>query len=164
MRRPEHLDDLSGIVIPGGETTTMSKLARASGLFEPLSDRLSNGMVAFGTCAGAIMLSAEILGGRDDQGCFGAIDCVVRRNGYGTQLDSFETDVAVEGIGPEAFHAVFIRAPIFETTGPSVTTIGEVDGEIVAVENDSVIAVTFHPELTHDRRLHRRFLDRVEAR
>lgn len=138
----------------------MSKLADSAGLFGPIEERLADGMPAFGTCAGAILLARDVLDGRADQRSFGVIDIGIRRNGYGRQIDSFETDIAIEGL-VEPFHAVFIRAPIVESAGVAVTRLSIVDASPVVVSEGSVLASTFHPELTGDDRLHQLFLSMV---
>jgi 5'-phosphate synthase pdxT subunit len=158
VRRPSELDDVDAIVIPGGESTTMSKLAVEFGLLEPLQKRLADGMPAYGSCAGMIMLASEVLDGRPDQRCLGALDITVRRNAFGRQVDSFEADVDVDGAG--TFHAVFIRAPWVERVGEGVEVLGRVNtGRIVAVRQRNVLATAFHPELTGDLRVHRLFVD-----
>lgn len=138
----------------------MSKLAVSAGLFEPIADRLADGMPTFGTCAGAILLARDVLDGRTDQCSFGALDIGIRRNGYGRQIDSFETDIEIEGLDAP-FHAVFIRAPIVETVGAEVTRLSSMDSRPVVVSEGSVLASTFHPELTGDDRLHQLFLSMV---
>jgi len=160
VRQPKHLDGVDALVIPGGESTTMSKLAVSTGLFEPLAERLASGMPAFGTCAGAIMLATGIAAGRADQRDFGTLDIDVRRNGYGRQIDSFETDVEVTGLD-SPFHATFIRAPVIERCGPGVQVLATVDDNAVFVRAGAVMATTFHPELGADDRLHRLFVDAI---
>src|SRR5688572_2855520 len=163
VRRPAELDDLDAIVLPGGESTTMSKLAVEFGVFEPLQKRLLDGLPAFGSCAGMIMLATEVLDGRPDQQSFGAIDITVRRNAFGRQVDSFESDVDLDGVDDAfhaAFQAVFIRAPVVERVGEGVEILGRVNtGRIVAVRQRNVLATAFHPELTGDLRVHRLFVD-----
>jgi 5'-phosphate synthase pdxT subunit len=162
VRLPEHLHHLDALVIPGGESTTMSFLLDSSGLRSPLAGWLQGGRPVLGTCAGMIMLAAEVLDGRDDQQSFGVIDIAVRRNGFGRQRDSFEADLDIKGIdGP--FHAVFIRAPFVERTGAGVEVLAEVDGHPVLCRAGSVLVSSFHPELGHDRRLHSMFLEGVMA-
>lgn len=167
VRRPEHLVGIDAIVVPGGESTTMSRLLALQGLTEPLGEALAAGLPALGTCAGMILLSGEVLDGRTDQRSFGAIDLSVRRNAFGRQLDSFECELAVDGVstagGP--FHAVFIRAPFVERVGPGVEVLAEVDGHPVAARQGRVVVTAFHPELAvagdggDDLRLHRWFLE-----
>jgi 5'-phosphate synthase pdxT subunit len=163
VRRPSEVDDLDGIVIPGGESTVMSKLLVEFGVFEPLRKRVLDGLPAYGSCAGMIMLASDVLDGRPDQVSLGALDITVRRNAFGRQVDSFEALVALDG---NDFHAVFIRAPWVERVGADVEVLGRVDagpakGRIVAVRQRNVLATAFHPELTGDHRLHRLFVDMV---
>ena len=146
------------MVIPGGESTTMYKLARTFDLFEPIRHRIKEGMPVFGTCAGMILLASDVLDGRPDQRAYGAIDLTVRRNAFGRQVDSFETDLPVEGLA-EPVHAVFIRAPIVEAVGPSVEVLASVAGRPVLCRQGAVVVSAFHPELGGDRRLHQLFLD-----
>ncbi len=138
----------------------MSMLLERGDLFDPVAKRLADGMPALGTCAGMILLSSEILDGRPDQRCFGSIDLSVRRNGYGRQVDSFEADLDVEGLD-EPFHASFIRAPVVERTGEGVAVLAEVDGRPVLCASGPVMVAAFHPELSDDLRIHRRFLEEV---
>ena len=159
-------DDLAGVdalVLPGGESTTMSNLLARHDLGDRLRERLSDGMPAFGTCAGMILLASTIVDGRSDQIALGALDVTVRRNGYGRQVDSFETDLDVEGLdGP--FHAVFIRAPIVVEIGDSVEVLAlDPDGHPALVRAGNVMASSFHPELTADDRIHRMFVETVLA-
>jgi len=157
VRIPADLDKVQALVMPGGESTTMSKLLVSSGLFEVLADRLHDGLPVFGTCAGMILLATEVLDGREDQRSLGAIDVSVRRNGYGRQVDSFETDIPVTGLS-NPFHAVFIRAPKVERLGAGVEVLAECEGVPVLVREGSVTVASFHPELTPDARLHEQFL------
>ena len=176
VRRPSELDTLDGIVLPGGESTTMSTLLDAFELLEPLRARLRAGLPAYGSCAGMILLADEILDGRPDQHQLGGLDVVVRRNAFGRQVDSFETDLEFEGLGGGPMHAVFIRAPWVEKTGgdvevlaavPHVTsdgrTAGEAAGRPVAVRQGPVLATAFHPELTGDGRVHALFVDMLRS-
>ncbi|NBU38969.1 MAG: pyridoxal 5'-phosphate synthase glutaminase subunit PdxT, partial [Actinobacteria bacterium] len=149
VRTPEHLAGVDALVMPGGESSTMSNLLVSSGLFDEIATRISAGMAVFGTCAGMILLASEILDGRDDQRSFSAIDISVRRNAFGRQVDSFETDIPTS-VG--SFHGVFIRAPRIERTGESVEVLGSLDGEPVLVRNERVMAASFHPELAGDDR------------
>ena len=158
VRRPHQLGGLDALVLPGGESTTISMLLASSGLFEPLAERLGDGLPALGTCAGMILLASEILDGRSDQRSFGAIDLTVRRNAFGRQVDSFEADLAVAGIDGRPFHAVFIRAPYVEQAGPGVDVMARLDGRPVLCRQGSVLAAAFHPELAGDLRLHNLFL------
>jgi 5'-phosphate synthase pdxT subunit len=158
VRRPEELDACEGLVLPGGESTTMAKLARTFGLLEPLRARLGEGLPAFGTCAGMILLAERIRDGAAGQETIGGLDVTVRRNAFGRQVDSFETELAVDGVdGP--VHAVFIRAPWVEETGPDVEVLAEAAGHPVAVRQGRLLATSFHPEVGHDLRLHSLFLD-----
>ena len=162
VRRPTDLAGIDGLVMPGGESTTMSSLLTSSGLFDELKARISDGLPVFGTCAGMILLATEVLDGRPDQRTFGAIDLTVRRNGYGRQLDSFESDLQIEGL-EEAFHGVFIRAPRVESAGSAVEVLGSHEDVPVLVRQGRTMAASFHPELTPDRRLHELFVELVEG-
>jgi 5'-phosphate synthase pdxT subunit len=160
VRTPTDLADVAGLVLPGGESTTMSRLLVSSGLHDPLKVRLAEGLPVFGTCAGMILLADQVLDGRPDQIRFGVIDLTVRRNGYGRQVDSFEADLVVRGLDTP-FHAVFIRAPVVESAGPDVEVLAEHDGRAVLARQGRVTVASFHPELTADDRLHARFLQEV---
>ena len=164
VRRAEELESVHALDVPGGESTTMSKLAVDFGLLEPIRKRIAEGMPAYGSCAGMIMLGTTVLDGRPDQQTFGGIDMVVRRNAFGRQVDSFETDVVLDGIEGRAFRTVFIRAPWAEEVGPQVEVLGRIeggpaDGRIVAVRQGRVMATAFHPEVTGDLRVHEAFVD-----
>jgi pyridoxal 5'-phosphate synthase pdxT subunit len=166
VRRPSELDEVAALVIPGGESTTMSKLAVEFGLLDPIRSRIAEGMPAYGSCAGMIMLAEEVLDGRPDQYSFGGIDMTVRRNAFGRQVDSFEAAVTIDGVAGGDFHAVFIRAPWVERAGADVEILGRVAegpaaGRIVAVRQRNLLATAFHPELTGDLRVHRFFVDMV---
>jgi 5'-phosphate synthase pdxT subunit len=166
VRRPDELLSLDALVIPGGESTTMSKLAVEFEVLEPIRKRIAEGMPAYGSCAGMIMLAERVLDGRPDQRSFGGIDMTVRRNAFGRQVDSFETDLQIAGIADGPLHAVFIRAPWVEAVGERVEVLsqirgGQADGRIVAVRQGNVLATAFHPELTHDSRVHRYFVEMV---
>jgi pyridoxal 5'-phosphate synthase pdxT subunit len=163
VRTPEQLADVDRLVVPGGESTTMSMLAERSGLLEPLREFCSSGRPVFGTCAGAILLASEILDGRSDQQCLGAVDISVRRNGFGRQVDSFEADVdvpalAAAGLGDRPFHAVCIRAPVIERAGAGVEVLALIDGRPALVRDGAIMVAIFHPELAGDVRLHELFL------
>lgn len=162
LRRPEELAAVDGIVIPGGESTTMSRLLDVFELREPLRRRLAEGMPAYGSCAGMIMLATTILDGRDDQVPLGALDMTVRRNAFGRQVDSFETELDVQGLAGPPLHAIFIRAPWVEWIGPAVQVLASVGSESdrhpVAVRQGAVLATSFHPEITADHRIHELFL------
>lgn len=166
VRRPAHLDTVDALVIPGGESSTISMMLDRAELFDPIAARLADGMPAFGTCAGMILLGTDILDGRDDQRSFGAIDVSVRRNGYGRQVDSFDAAVAVPAVGDVPFPASFIRAPVVERVGPGVEVLAEVDDRPVLCRSGPVMVAAFHPELpaadgTSDLRIHRHFLEEV---
>ncbi len=165
IRRPGELDAVDGLVIPGGESTTMWKLATAFELMEPVRKRIAAGMPAFGSCAGMIMLADHLLDGAVGQRSFGGIDMTVRRNAFGRQVDSFETDLDVKGIDGPRLHAVFIRAPWVEHVGPDVDALATdgAAGRIVAVRQGPLLATAFHPELTPDVRIHRLFADIVKG-
>jgi 5'-phosphate synthase pdxT subunit len=159
VRVPEDLVGIEAIVLPGGESTTLSRLLETSGLFDPLAERLANGLPAFGTCAGMILLASSVLDGRADQRCFGAIDVVVRRNAFGRQVDSFEADLSIAGLVGGDFPAVFIRAPVVEQVGEGVEVLASVgEGQPVLCRQASVLVAAFHPELSGDLRLHQKFL------
>ncbi len=144
--------------MPGGESTTMSKLLLSSGLADPVADLIARGMPILGTCAGMILLAAEVIGGRDDQISFSAIDITVQRNGYGRQIDSFEADLEIASLDGGPFHGVFIRAPQVIRLGPDVEVLAEHDGVAVLARQGSVTVASFHPELAGDRRLHAQFV------
>ena len=161
VRTTDDLAAVDALVLPGGESTTMSMLLESSGLFDPIASRLAGGMPALGTCAGMILLGAAILDGRDDQRCFGAVDIAVRRNAFGRQVDSFEADLPLDDLDGGPFRAVFIRAPFVERTGPEVEVLATVDGHPVLCRQGSVTVAAFHPELSDDLRLHDRFLKEI---
>jgi pyridoxal 5'-phosphate synthase pdxT subunit len=174
VRRPSELDDCDALVIPGGESTTMFKLARTFDLFEPIRQRVKEGMPVFGTCAGMIMLADRIEDGTPDQETLGGLDITVRRNAFGRQVDSFEGDLDFAGLD-DPVHAVFIRAPWVESVGPEVEVLARLDGvsppdafdsrdsdgRIVAVRQRSLMATSFHPEVDGDGRVHRLFLELI---
>jgi 5'-phosphate synthase pdxT subunit len=168
VRRPSELDDVDGLIVPGGESTTIGKLAQTFGLLEPLRKAVASGLPAYGSCAGMIMLAAGVLDGRPDQPLIGGLDITVRRNAFGRQVNSFEADVDMAGVAGGPVHAVFIRAPWVEETGPEVEVLARVDGgpaagRIVAVRQGPLMATSFHPEVSGDARIHRRFLELVDA-
>jgi 5'-phosphate synthase pdxT subunit len=163
VRRPAELAACDGLVIPGGESTTMVKLARIFDLLEPLRDAVRGGLPAFGTCAGMIMLADRIEDGAAGQETIGGLHITVRRNAFGRQVDSFEGDIEFDGLdGP--VHAVFIRAPWVERVGPDVRVLGRAGDHIVAVRQGRMLATAFHPEMTGDRRIHKLFVDIVTGR
>ena len=166
VRRPEELEGLDGIVLPGGESTTMDKLARAFGVRDPLRKALSDGLPAYGSCAGMILLADRVLDGPPDQETLGGIDMTVRRNAFGRQVASFEGDVRMDGLDDRPVHGVFIRAPWVEEVGAAVRVLarvegGPADGRIVAVRQGSLLATSFHPEITGDGRVHELFVSIV---
>jgi len=158
VRTTHDLAGVDALVMPGGESTTMSKLLVTSGLFDPIAERIADGMPVFGTCAGMILLATEILDGRPDQRSFGAIDITVQRNGYGRQLDSFETELVVPGVTGGPFHGVFIRAPKVTRVGDGVEILAEHEGVPVLLRRGPITVASFHPELADDARLHARFV------
>jgi len=158
VRTPAQLDDVDGLVLPGGESTALSILLASSGLRPPIEERLAAGMPAFGTCAGMILLAREVLDGRADQTSLGAIDLSVRRNAFGSQAASFEADLDVAGLDGGPVHAVFIRAPVVEQAGPEVEVLASIDDRPVLARQGAVLACAFHPELVGDLRLHDLFL------
>ena len=162
VRTPEQLGRCDALVMPGGESTTMTKLLVLNGLFDPLRARLEAGLPVFGTCAGMILLATDVLDGRPDQRCFAAIDVTVRRNGYGRQIDSFEADLDVDGLD-RPFRAVFIRAPVVVCGRPGCRGAGRGPGYAGAVPPGQRARGSFHPELADDDRLHRLFLERVSG-
>jgi 5'-phosphate synthase pdxT subunit len=154
VRLPRHLEGLCGLVLPGGESTTMRKLVTRWGLREPIMRLAASGAPILGTCAGMILLAREIAGGEEP--VFPLLDVTVARNAFGRQLDSFETELAVPVLGDKSVHAVFIRAPIIERVGPGVEVLATLpDGRAIAVRQGNVLAIAFHPELTGERRFHR---------
>jgi pyridoxal 5'-phosphate synthase pdxT subunit len=169
VRRPEELDRLDGLVIPGGESTTLWRLSVAFDVLEPLRKLIDQGLPAFGSCAGMIMLADRLADGVAGQLTYGGIDMTVRRNAFGRQVDSFEHDITLASGGrvddqEDPFRAVFIRAPWVEQTGPGVSILGteQGTGRIVAVRQGQLLATAFHPELTQDRRIHQLFVDIVK--
>lgn len=163
VRRPEELAEVDALVIPGGESTTMSKLAVLFGMLEPLRERVRAGMPVYGTCAGMIMLADKLLDGREDQETLGGIDMIVRRNAFGRQNESFEAQVDFAGIEGGPVEGVFIRAPWVESVGGLAEVLATYDGHTVAVRQGNVLATSFHPELTGDDRVHAYFVDMVRA-
>jgi pyridoxal 5'-phosphate synthase pdxT subunit len=171
VRRPDELERVDGLVIPGGESTTLWRLSVAFDMLEPLRKLIGEGLPAFGSCAGMIMLADRIADGANGQQTYGGIDMTVRRNAFGRQVDSFERDIDLTGLsgtnsgtGSAPLHAVFIRAPWVEQTGPAVSILGtdQGTGRIVAVRQGPLLATAFHPELTPDRRIHQLFVDIVK--
>jgi 5'-phosphate synthase pdxT subunit len=164
IRRPEELARVGGLVIPGGESSVMDKLSRLFGLAEPLKEAIRAGLPVYGTCAGLILLADRVLDAIAGQQSLGGFDISVRRNAFGSQLDSFETDLHIPVLGDRPVHAVFIRAPVVEDVGAGVVPLAALpDGRVVAVEQGNLLGTSFHPEMTGDTRFHRYFLDRVRA-
>ena len=155
VRTSEQLNSVDALLMPGGESSTMSQLLESSGLFDPISTRIADGMPVFGTCAGMILLASEILDGRSDQRSFSAIDISVRRNAFGRQVDSFESAIK-SSVGD--FQGIFIRAPRIERVGDEVEVLGSINNEPVLVRQGNVLAASFHPELSNDARLHEYFV------
>ena len=160
VRRLSEIEASDGLVIPGGESTTLWKLATAFDLLDPVRKLIAGGMPAFGSCAGLIMLADRVADGVEGQQTFGGIDMTARRNAFGRQVDSFEREVLIDGA---PLHAVFIRAPWVERAGPEVSVLGEDDGRIIAVRQGPLLATSFHPELTPDRRIHELFVKMVKG-
>lgn len=164
VRRASELSEIAGLVIPGGESSVMDKLARTFGLRDPLLDAIAAGLPVYGTCAGLIMLSTNILDGIEGQESLGGLDIDVRRNAFGSQTDSFEVDLNIPVIGAPPLHAVFIRAPVVERVGDAVTSLAALDdGRVVAVEQGNILGTSFHPEMTEDHRFHAYFLEKVRG-
>jgi 5'-phosphate synthase pdxT subunit len=164
VRRPAELAEVSGLIIPGGESSVMDKLSRMFGLADPLKDAIEGGLPVWGTCAGLIMLADTVLDGIEGQQSLGGLDIDVRRNAFGSQLDSFETDLDIPVIGDESLHAVFIRGPVVDRVGAGVTTLASLsDNRVVAVEQGNLLGTSFHPEMTGDMRFHEYFLEKVRA-
>lgn len=170
VRRQSELAEVDGLVLPGGESTTISRLLETFELLEPLRARIAEGMPTYGSCAGMILLAEKVLDGRPDQHQLGGLDMIVRRNAFGRQVDSFEEDLDVAGVDGGPMHAVFIRAPWVESASPAVEVLatvpdtpaaGAAAGRIVAVRQGDVLATAFHPELGGDHRVHRLFVDIV---
>ena len=173
VRLPGHLEGLDGLIIPGGESTTIGKVARRWGLLEPLATFARSGRPLWGTCAGMILMAKEAVDGQEAQPLLGLMDVTIRRNAFGRQVDSFEADLKVAVLGKQSFHAVFIRAPWIERVGEGVEVLAQLepalsgvegDGAIVAARQGNLLATAFHPELTGDDRFHRYFLRLAEAR
>ena len=159
VKRRTELDSVSGLVLPGGESTTIGKLARIFDLFNPIVDAIQGGLPVFGTCAGLIMLADEITDGIVGQETFGGLDVVVQRNAFGNQLDSFEVDLPFTGIADQV-HAAFIRAPLITRVGPAAKVVASLeDGRVVGVVQDNRLGISFHPEVTGEDRIHRYFYD-----
>ncbi len=164
VKRPEELEQIDGLVIPGGESSVMDKLSRLFALAEPLKAAIASGLPVYGTCAGLIMLADTLLDSIEGQQTLGGFDLAVRRNAFGSQLESFETDLDVPVLGDPPVHAVFIRAPVVERVGERATVLAALDdGRVVAVEQGPLLGTSFHPEITGDTRFHEYFLRKVAA-
>lgn len=164
VRRPGELVGLDGLVLPGGESTVIDKLSRAFGIQGPLRDVIAGGLPVLGTCAGLILLANRLADGIAGQETFGGLDATVRRNAFGGQVESFETELEVPALGPPTIRAAFIRAPAIEELGPSATALASLpDGPGVAAEQDGLLGIAFHPESTGETRFHQRFLDRIRG-
>jgi 5'-phosphate synthase pdxT subunit len=164
VRRPEEVERISGLIIPGGESSVMDKLSRAFGLAEPLKTRIAGGMPVYGTCAGLIMIADRVIDGIVGQESVGGLDVSVRRNAFGSQTASFEADLDVPALGEPTMHAVFIRAPVVAELGERATALARLDdGTVVAVQQGNLIGTSFHPEMTADYRFHQYFLDTVAS-
>jgi 5'-phosphate synthase pdxT subunit len=163
VRRPDELAGVDGLVLPGGESTTIGRLLRIFELLEPLRDAVAHGLPVYGSCAGMILLARDVLDGRPDQPLIGGLDVVVRRNAFGRQVDSFEADLEVVGLAGPPVHAVFIRAPWVEKAGDAVTVLARVGEHPVAVRQGHLLATSFHPELTGDTRMHELFVEMVRS-
>ncbi len=165
VRRSEELASVDGLVIPGGESSVIDKLARAFDLAQPLRAAIDSGLPVYGTCAGLILLADRITDGIAGQETFGGLDVTVRRNAFGSQVDSFETDLVVPELGEPPVHAVFIRAPVVEQVGDATRVLARLDdGRIVAVEQGNLLATSFHPEVGGEHRFHQRLIDRIRMR
>ncbi|MCC4907333.1 pyridoxal 5'-phosphate synthase glutaminase subunit PdxT [Microbacterium sp. cx-59] len=165
IRRPDELRTVDGLIIPGGESSVIDKLARSFGMAEPVRAAIADGLPVYGTCAGLIMLADSIADGIEGQQSFGGLDVVVRRNAFGAQVESFETDLDVPELGDPPVHAVFIRAPLVESVGPAARALASLaDGRVVAVAQGNVLGTAFHPEVTGETRFHERLLEMVRAR
>ena len=161
VRSKQEIESIDALVIPGGESTTIAKLAKAFGVFDLIKSRIASGMPTYGSCAGMILIADQILDGGAHQEGFGGIDAQVRRNAFGRQVDSFETDLTFAGISGAAFRAVFIRAPWVESVGTQVEVLASFNGHPVAIRQGHLLATSFHPELTGDNRIHRFFVDQL---
>ena len=162
VRLLAHLEGLNGLVVPGGESSVIDKLLRIFGLRDPLRHAIAGGLPVLGTCAGLIMLASDLEDGIDGQETLGGLDVTVKRNAFGSQVDSYEADVSIEGVAGPPLHVAFIRAPVVTRVGPGVSVIATLPGgEIVGVAQNHVMGVSFHPEITGDDRLHRLFVEDV---
>jgi 5'-phosphate synthase pdxT subunit len=161
VRRAQEIESIDALVLPGGESTTIAQLAEVFGIFNLIKNKISSGMPVYGSCAGMILLADQILDAKVGQKTFGGLDITVRRNAFGRQVDSFESDIAFSDGSDQAIRAVFIRAPWVEKIGATVEVLASVDSHPVAVRSKTALATSFHPELTGDNRIHRYFIERV---
>jgi 5'-phosphate synthase pdxT subunit len=161
VRRAEEIESVDALVLPGGESTTIAQLAEVFGIFELIKNKIKNGMPVYGSCAGMILLADQILDTKQGQKSFGGLDITVRRNAFGRQVDSFESDIAFNDGSAQLIRAVFIRAPWVEKVSDSVQVLASVDAHPVAVRSETAFATSFHPELTGDHRIHRYFIEQV---
>jgi 5'-phosphate synthase pdxT subunit len=161
VRRDSELDEIDALVLPGGESTTIAQLAEVFGIFDTIKERISAGMPVYGSCAGMILLADEILDAKEGQKSFGGLDITVRRNAFGRQVDSFESDISFEDGSSDLIRAVFIRAPWVERVGQSVQVLSSFGSHAVAVRSQTLLATSFHPEITGDHRIHRYFIEEV---
>ena len=161
VRRKQEIEKIDALILPGGESTTIAQLAEVFGIFEIVKNKINDGMPVYGSCAGMILLADEILDAKEGQKSFGGLDITVRRNAFGRQVDSFESDIAFNDGSTELLRAVFIRAPWVENVGESVQVLATVDTHPVAVRSKTALATSFHPELTGDIRIHRYFIEQV---
>ena len=161
VRRPQEIESIDALVLPGGESTTIAQLAEVFGIFDLIKNKINGGMPVYGSCAGMILLADQILDAKVGQKTFGGLEITVRRNAFGRQVDSFESDIAFSDGSDQAIRAVFIRAPWVEKIGPTIEVLPYVDSHPVAVRSKTALATSFHPELTGDNRIHRYFIERV---
>lgn len=161
VRRPSEIESIDALVLPGGESTTIAQLAEVFGIFELIKNKISNGMPVYGSCAGMILLADQILDAKEGQKSFGGLDITVRRNAFGRQVDSFESDIAFNDGSDQLIRAVFIRAPWVEKVSESVQVLASIDSHPVAVRSKTALATSFHPEITGDNRIHRYFIEQV---
>jgi pyridoxal 5'-phosphate synthase pdxT subunit len=161
VRRDHEIESIDALVLPGGESTTIAQLAEVFGIFELIKNKIQNGLPVYGSCAGMILLADQILDAKEGQKSFGGLDITVRRNAFGRQVDSFESDIAFDDGSDELIRAVFIRAPWVEKVAGSVQVLAAIDSHPVAVRSETALATSFHPEITGDNRIHRYFIEQV---
>lgn len=161
VRRANEIESIDALVLPGGESTTIAQLAEVFGIFELIKNKIENGLPVYGSCAGMILLADQILDAKAGQKSFGGLDITVRRNAFGRQVDSFESDIAFNDGSEELIRAVFIRAPWVEKVSSTVQVLASIDGHAVAIRSETALATSFHPEITGDHRIHRYFIEQV---